>query len=387
VSIKISVLAPDLSGGGGTRVYLIAQVLEQLGYEVTVYGFVFGEKLYPIPPKNLVIKWVKGVNLPQFIPKMQELFHQIDGDIIYAIKPRLTSFGLGLLRQQIGKKPLLLDIDDWEMSWFGGDEWQYRPGAKQLLRDILQKNGRLRNPGAPLYLQWLEKLIPRANALTVNNQFLQQRFGGTYLPNGKDTRLFDPQLYDRLSSRKQYGLSDYRVLMFPGTARPHKGLEDVLMALDHLNQPDLRVVVVGGREIGDGYLEKLLQQWPQWLIHLPGQPLEQMPLVVAGADIIIVPQRNDPTAKAQFPIKLTDGMSMAKPIISTRVGDIPKILDGVGYVVEPNSPGQIADTIAWIFNNLEEANAKGNLGRQRCIEQYSLDKMSNILSEIISPLC
>jgi glycosyltransferase involved in cell wall biosynthesis len=159
------------------------------------------------------------------------------------------------------------------------------------------------------------------------------------------------------------------------------------MALDHLNQPDLRVVVVGGREIGDGYLEKLLQQWPQWLIHLPGQPLEQMPLVVAGADIIIVPQRNDPTAKAQFPIKLTDGMSMAKPIISTRVGDIPKILEGVGYVVEPNSPGQIADTIAWIFNNLEEANAKGNLGRQRCIEQYSLDKMSNILSEIISPLC
>ncbi|CCI07723.1 hypothetical protein MICAD_2720014 [Microcystis aeruginosa PCC 7941] len=33
----------------------------------------------------------------------------------------------------------------------------------------------------------MENLINRADAVTVNNQFLQKRYGGIYLPNGKDT--------------------------------------------------------------------------------------------------------------------------------------------------------------------------------------------------------
>jgi glycosyltransferase involved in cell wall biosynthesis len=106
--------------------------------------------------------------------------------------------------------------------------------------------------------------------------------------------------------------------------------------------------------------------------------------VVAAADIVIVPQRASLTAQAQFPIKLTDGMAMAKPIISTRVGDIPKILAGVGYLVEPNSPEQIADQIKWVFQNLEVAQKVGQLARERCIQEYSLDKMSTILSQLLT---
>ncbi|MFM7788919.1 MAG: glycosyltransferase family 1 protein, partial [Microcystis panniformis] len=63
----------------------------------------------------------------------------------------------------------------------------------------------------------MENLINRADAVTVNNQFLQKRYGGIYLPNGKDTQLFDPNLYDPVACRQKYGLSAYKVLMFPGT--------------------------------------------------------------------------------------------------------------------------------------------------------------------------
>ena len=87
--------------------------------------------------------------------------------------------------------------------------------------------------------------------------------------------------------------------MFPGTARPHKGLEDVLTALEQLNQPDLKLVLVGGREIDDGYLENLINKWGKWLIKLPAQPLDSMPEVVAAADIIVVPQRDEPTANSK----------------------------------------------------------------------------------------
>ena len=83
-------------------------------------------------------------------------------------------------------------------------------------------------------------------------------------------------------------------------------------ALDNLDRSDLRLVLVGGREIRDGYVEELVAKWPQWAVKLPPIPLEQMPEVVAAAHVVVVPQRQHPTALAQFPMKLTDAMAMCK---------------------------------------------------------------------------
>ena len=277
----------------------------------------------------------------------------------------------------------MLDMDDWEMSWHGGDEWEYHPTIRQLARDILKPKGALRDPHHPLYLQWSEKLISQADALTVDTKFLQYRFGGTYLPNGKDTEIFNPNKFNSLASREKYNLTDYRVLLFPGTARPHKGLEDILLALEQLGEPAYRLVIVGGTEINDGYVTQLLNKWGQWIIKLPQFPPEAMPEIIAAAHIFVVPQRESLTAIAQFPIKLTEGMAMAKPILTTQVGDIPEIIGTTGYLVPPNSPEQIATKIKWIWENLDLANALGNQSRARCIELYSLDKMAVVLGKII----
>ncbi|MHC5832953.1 MAG: glycosyltransferase family 1 protein, partial [Nostoc sp.] len=94
------------------------------------------------------------------------------------------------------RRAVILDIDDWELSWYGGDEWQYRPTLKQVAKDLLKKDGVLRLPNHPLYLKWMEALVNQANAVTVHTEFLHQRFGGTFVPNGKDTSLFDPIQYD-----------------------------------------------------------------------------------------------------------------------------------------------------------------------------------------------
>ncbi len=385
--LTISVLAPDLAGGGGTRVYLVSQVLRKLGCRVEVLGFSFGDRLYPEPPADLPVTWVRGCTYPQIWRSLRQLLPQIQGDILYAIKPRPTSFGVGLLKRYLARRPLLLDIDDWEMSWFGGDNWRYRPSPKQFARDLLKANGALRDPQYPLYLQWLERQTARADAITADTAFLQARYGGTYLPNGKDTALFDPQRYDPEVSRDRYGLSDYRVLMFPGTARPHKGIEDVARALDHLQQPDLRIVLVGGRDIGDGYVEQLLERWPQWIVRLPSQPVTEMPAVVAAAHVVVVPQRQNPTALAQFPIKLTDGMAMGKPIISTRVGDIPDILGDTGYLVSPSQPEAIASALTAIFADWPAAQQRGQAARQRCVKYYSTDAMAAILTDVLAQVC
>ncbi|AFZ46052.1 glycosyl transferase group 1 [Cyanobacterium stanieri PCC 7202] len=380
---KISVIAPDLSGGGMTRVYIIATTLQNLGYEVKVFGLLFGENIYPQPPIGLPVVYTHGTKFPQIWKPISDLAKEIDGDLIYAIKPKPTSLGIAYIISLLKRKPLMLDIDDWEMSWFGGEHWQYKPTIKQLMGDLLKKNGALRDLGHPLYIKWSEKLVDKANAITVNTRFLQSYFGGTYLPSGKNTEMFNPDKFNPQLSREKYGLLDYRILMFPGTPRPHKGLEDVLMAIKLLNQTDIKLVIVGGRNIGDGYMENLKNEWSEFIIYLPPCPFDSMPEIISAAHIVVVPQRKTTTAIAQFPIKLTDAMAMAKPIIATKVGDIPEILNDQGYLVEPESPIEIKQVIGEIFENYDVALKKGKKIREHCINHYSIDSMGSTLEKII----
>lgn len=373
-SLKVSLIVSDLSGGGAVRAFLLGQVLRQLGYRVEVVGCQFGAELYAQPPAGIPVKAIPGKTYPQFFGTAKALLAALDGDILYAVKPKPTSYGLGLIKRWQTGKPLLLDMDDWELSWCGGDDWRYRFSPKQVYRDVFKPHGQLREPDHVLYVKWLERLTSKADGITIDTQFLQDRFGGIYVPNGKDTELFSPDRYDAEAARAKYGLSDYRVLMFPGAPRPHKGVEDVLDALEKLNQPNLRLVIIGGSPYDD-YDAKLQERYGDWLIKIPRLPVEEMPNAVMAAHVVVVPQRESLTAKAQFPLKLSDGMAMGKPIISTKVGDIPKIMADTGYLVEPNQPEQIAATIAHIFNNWDEAVEKGMRSRQRCIEHYGVQSM------------
>ena len=389
--MKISVVVGDLSSsgagrwGGAVRPFLLSQALQQLNLEVEMVGFVQNDN-QPVTTNTQVpiISVPRKHNFyPQFFISAQQLLRQITGDIIYAYKPKPTSWGISLIKKLQTRRPVILDIDDWELSWHGGDQWKYSPTLRQLARDVLKPDGSLRQPDHPFYLKRMESLVSKADVITTHNQFLQQRFGGVYVPNGKDVNLFDPTKYDAQKSRSRYGLSEYRILMFPGAPRPYKGVEDILMALDLLDQPDLRLVIVGGSPYDD-YDKELTDKWGRWIIKIPKSPSTEMPAIVAAAHIIVIPQRDSPAAQAQFPLKLTDGMAMAKPILSTRVGDIPDILGNTGYLVDPESPEQLAENIQSIFANWEEAEAKGRQARLKCTAQYSLEAMSAILSDVIA---
>lgn len=58
-------------------------------------------------------------------------------------------------------------------------------------------------------------------------------------------------------------------------------------------------------------------------------------------------------------------MAMVKPIIATTVSDILEILDGCGWIVEPENPRQLAKTIQYVFDHPVEVKEKGQKGARR----------------------
>ena len=72
-------------------------------------------------------------------------------------------------------------------------------------------------------------------------------------------------------------------------------------------------------------------------------------------------------------------MAMAKPIIATNVSDLPEILNGCGWIVEPGQPKELAQAIQYVLDNPDEAANNGLLARARCKEKYSYDAMEKVL--------
>jgi len=206
---------------------------------------------------------------------------------------------------------------------------------------------------------------------------------GTIVWHGRDTNAFDPKKFDRDHLRNKFGIpGDKKVVVFLGTPRPYKGIEDLVEAISLLKDNRILLMLVGLGE--DSYSQRVkalvCSKLGNKRVRLFGlQPFEKVPEFLAISDVVVIPQRRNLATIGQVPAKVFDAMAMAKPIIATRVSDLPKILDGCGWIVNPENPDQLAKAIQYVFDHPGEAEEMGWKAREKCVEQYSWDAMEKIL--------
>ena len=382
--MKVSILTPDLSHNCLGRAYLLAKIVQRL-YEVEIVGPIFGDRIWEPLAKldDIEYKFVKVRGKLKPYWQLKKLLNEITGDVIYATKPLFTSFGIGLLKKLSSKKPLILDIDDWELGFV---KENYR-SLSLANRFAFLAYSTIVPYGIGSYWNRLicEKLIPLANEITVSNSFLQKRFGGTMIWHARDTDAFDPRKFDKNSLREKYGIGkNKKVVMFLGTPRPYKGLEDLIKAVSLIQNRNILLILVG---IGqDEYSQKLAKIGKETLRNrfkpFGLQPFEKVPEFLAMSDVVVIPQRKNFATVGQVPSKVFDAMAMAKPVIATAVSDLPEILDGFRWHVEAGNIKQLAETIQFVVNT-EEAKEKGQKARQKCIAQYSWDALERVLTKML----
>lgn len=382
--MKISILTPDLSHNCLGRAYLLAKMLQK-HYEVEIIGPIFGDGIWePVADdKSMTYKPVKirGRFKPYW--QIKKLAKRIDGDVIYASKPLLTSFGIGLLKKVSKKRPLILDIDDWQMGFMKENysNLSFTHRFYYLATSALY----FYNMGSYWNNLFGEKLSYLANEITVSNNFLKEKFGGTIVWHGRDTDAFDSKKFDKNLIREKYKIEKTKkVVMLFGSPRPYKGVEDLINALDSIKNHDVVLVIVG---IDKNYYSQNLVKIGKEMLgdRFRGfglQPFEKVPEFLAMADIVVIPQKKNFATVGQVPAKVFDAMAMAKPIIATNVSDLPEIMEGCGWIVEPENSEQLAQTIQYAFSNPEEAEEMGWKARQKCIDKYSWDAMEKVLVEV-----
>jgi glycosyltransferase involved in cell wall biosynthesis len=232
----------------------------------------------------------------------------------------------------------------------------------------------------------MERWVPRADACTVASRFLRGRFGGVLVPHGRDTTAFDPARFDRDVLRERWGITTEPVILFLGTPRPWKGLDDLIAAARQVQHPALKVMLVGVSPDSAYGRSLAVHLPPEHLVLVPGCSFSEVPRFLAMADLVVVPQRRSLASKGQVPAKVFDAMAMARPIVATDVSDLPEILEGCGIIVPAGDVDRIAEAVVWILEHPAEAAEMGRRARQKCVEHYSLDVMERLLREVFFPL-
>ena len=238
---KVAVIAWDVGHNPYGRAYLLAETLSRR-YEVSLVGFQFprfGDAVWP-PLRDAHIKplIVPGCDFPAFQYALDGLVPRIDADVIIACKARLPALQLGLMLKAARNRPLLVDIDDYELSFF-----ENRTPLVDLTQAMPES---LTVPFEESWTRHAETLLRYADAVIVSNAALAAKFGGVEVPHARDETRFDPARFSRTKARRRLGLRPWhRIVLFVGTPRPHKGLGEVLAALKACRARNARLVVVG----------------------------------------------------------------------------------------------------------------------------------------------
>lgn len=267
---------------------MLAQVLQRR-YEVEIVGPAFDGTIWVAlaEEKQLIYKYFPCSPLfYNYLSQAKWMMSTISGDVIYASKPLLTSFGVGLISKLYNKKPLVLDIDDWQLGFH--KDVLSRASLSKTIKRYLSSALYAGDTNSYWNALLCESLISFADNITVSGNLLKSKYSGEVVQHGRDTNLFNPSRYDREKQRRVLGIArGDKVLMFAGTPRPHKGIEDLIEAVHKLKDDRIILALVGLND--DDYCKRLkstiLDRFSIERVRLLRlQPIKKVPELLAASD-------------------------------------------------------------------------------------------------------
>lgn len=151
----------------------------------------------------------------------------------------------------------------------------------------------------------------------------------------------------------------------------HKNLRALLAACQRLRAviPDLHLTVVGdgdGRPMYEDIAASMdlgdAITFAGWLEH------NALAEAYRAATVFVLPSTND-----SFPLVITEAMASGLPVISTRVGGIPTLVDDDvdGLLVAPTDVGQLVGALHRVLTDKDLANRLGKAGRDKAVQFLS----------------
>jgi D-inositol-3-phosphate glycosyltransferase len=178
------------------------------------------------------------------------------------------------------------------------------------------------------------------------------------VPCGVNLELFQP--LSKTEVRAGLDLPDVPTILFVGRLDKLKGIDRLVEAVNLIEIPDCRLIVIGGDEYSRAALERLKQLTVKLDIadrvdFIGAVPQPELPHYYSAADVVAVPSYSE-----TFGMVALEAVACGTPVVSTDVGAARLIIrEGLsGSVVVGNEPGALARALArWLTGSAVDRDA------------------------------
>jgi glycosyltransferase involved in cell wall biosynthesis len=249
-------------------------------------------------------------------------------------------------------------------------------------RNVYLTKGRL----AGRSYDFLEKYsVKRSNQLICvskgSQQLFQQRYPGKadsihHVPPGVDTNLFRP--VNRQEAKSSLGFSeDDFIVLYAGRLEKEKRVDLLLQSFAILkkNRSNARLVLAG-----DGGEWQRLNSFatanPDMDVYAPGTVTQdRLSKLMNASDVLCLLSMHE-----GFPSVVLEALACGLPVVSTRVGDVPEVVqEGVsGAILDSLAPEDVSDAIWHVGSNRDQMT-------HRCVQMasgYSWREVARTIAEI-----
>ena len=105
-------------------------------------------------------------------------------------------------------------------------------------------------------------------------------------------------------------------------------------------------------------------------------PSSKMPDYYRHLDVLVLPSRTRPNWKEQFGRVLVEAMASGTPVIGSRCGEIPNVVDEAGLLFPEDDAGALAAQLKLLMTDRDERGRLASLGRRRVLQEYTQRKIA-----------
>ena len=276
--------------------------------------------------------------------------------------------------------------------WFSRDPEIIWLGTIKGLTTVYENHDGLGKKGNLVY-----KLIRKTDKLITTNKYIKEQFVAKGLnenkilvaPHGIDFTKFDLDINKTqavtklaLSEEQNKKLFTHKVLLYTGnftTMGVDKGLDDILKALQILNNSELLFVAVGGNDQDVNKYNQLavaLNLGEQVILY-GRQPQIKLGFWQKVADILLMPFPDKAHYRYHMaPLKMFEYLVSQRPILASELPSIRQVLnENTTFFCHPGDPKDLAEKIKYILEHTKEADQKAKAA-YRASQKYSWSKRS-----------
>lgn len=238
--------------------------------------------------------------------------------------------------------------------------------------------------------QFFSFCASRTDSLVAVSEMVRQHMRERGLPNDKLEVVYNgieagqypgASAQARLRLRTELGFAeDVRLLGSVGRLNRLKDPATLIRAFAHLHasQADTALVMIGDGSLRCGLEEQVAELGLGGSVRFLGDR-EDVPELLAGMDLYAMSSLSE-----GFSIALLEACASNLPVVATRVGGNPEIInDGInGLLVPASDPVALAQAMQAVLDDPERARSLGAAGRNWVVEHATLDAMTARYTEI-----